>query len=85
MMKKLLALLIFSCIPFAATAQYTTPNTGVSWGMNDLVANAPSGVISLTDGIYTLSQNLTIAGTDTFTINENTVLHIDPNVSINIA
>lgn len=83
-MKKLLVLLILN-IAFPASAQYTTPNTGVSWGMDDLVTHAPPGVISLTGGIYTLSQNLTISATDTFTINQNTVLHIDPNVAINIA
>ncbi len=84
-MKKLLILLILNGMVFTAKAQYTTPNTGVNWGMNDLVSNAPSGVITLVDGIYTLSQNLTIAASDTFTINENTVLHVDPNVAINIA
>lgn len=84
MMKKLLFLLLLF-VAVAVKAQYTTPNTGVNWGLNDLIINAPAGVISLSDGVYTLSQNLTIAATDTFTINENAVIHIDPNVQINIA
>lgn len=83
-MKKLLSL-CFSFVAFTATAQYTTPNTGVNWGLNDLIVNAPTGVITLTDGVYTLSQNLTVAATDTLTINENTILHIDPNVQMTIA
>lgn len=84
MMKKLLLLACF-VLSLSGKAQYATPNTGVNWGLNDLIVNAPTGVISLTGGVYTLSQNLTIAAADTFTINESTVLHIDPNVAITIA
>lgn len=83
-MKKLL-LLACLLLTLSGKAQYTTPNTSVNWGLNDLIVNAPTGVISLSDGIYTLSQNLTIAATDTFTINESAELHVDPNVSITIA
>ncbi len=79
MMKKLL-LLVLTCIPFVNYAQFTTPGTGVNWGLDDLVINAPAGVITLQDGIYTLSQNLTIAANDTFSITENAELRIDSGV-----
>lgn len=84
MMKKLL-LLAFLLLALSGNAQYTTPNTGVNWGLDDLMANAPTGVISLADGVYTLSQNLTIATSDIFTINESAVLHIDAGVAITVA
>ncbi len=84
MMKKLL-LAAFVLLNIAAHAQYTTPNTNVNWGLDDLIVNAPAGVITLNEGIYTLSQNLTIAVSDTLTINENTNLRIDPDVEVTIA
>lgn len=84
MMKKLL-LLACLFLALSGNAQYTTPNTGVNWSLDDLIANAPTGVISFADGIYTLSQNLTIAAADTFTIDESVVLHIDANVQVTIA
>lgn len=84
MMKKLLSAVI-GLLYFTASAQYTTPNSNVNWGLDDLIINAPSGVIALNDGVYTLSQNLTIAVSDTLTINENAILRIDPNVEITIA
>ena len=84
MMKKLL-LAAFALLSYGANAQYTTPNTNVNWGLDDLIINAPAGVIALVDGNYVLSQNLTIAVSDTLTINENVTLRVDPNVEITIA
>lgn len=65
----------------AARAQYITPNTGVSWSLDDLVANS-SGALTLTGGIYTLSQNLTIAANDALVINTDATLHINANIEI---
>jgi parallel beta-helix repeat protein len=84
MMKKLL-FAAFALMAFSANAQYTTPNSNLNWGLDDLIINAPAGVISLSDGVYILSQNLTIAVSDTLTINENTTFYIDPDVEITIA
>jgi len=84
MMKKLLFLVI-SSLSFSGYSQFNTPGTGINWGLDDLVLNAPPGVIALTDGIYTLSQNLTIAAGDTFSITENAVLHIDADVQVDVA
>ena len=84
MTKKLLFLAVAFCT-LTTTAQYTTPNNNVNWRLDDLMLHAPAGVISLSDGVYTLSQNLTIAESDTFTIDENTLLDINPDVQITIA
>jgi len=83
-MKKLL-LLVLTCLPFVNHAQFTTPGTGVNWGLDDLVINVPAGVITLQDGIYTLSQNLTVATGDTFSITENAELRIDSGVLLTVA
>jgi len=84
-MKKILLLLLATILPIVGYSQYTTPGTGVNWGLNDILINAPAGVLSFSDGIYTLSQNLTIASADTFSITETTVLHIDANVQLEVA
>ncbi|GEP50479.1 hypothetical protein FNO01nite_11510 [Flavobacterium noncentrifugens] len=84
-MKKILLLLLVTMLPMAGHSQYTTPGTGVNWGLNDIIINAPAGILSFSDGIYTLSQNLTIAPGDTFSITENTVLHIDANIQLDVA
>lgn len=84
MMKKLL-LAALALLPAALFAQYTTPNTGIAWNLEDLTTNAPAGVLAFADGVYTLSQNLTIAANDTFVIAESATLHIAPNVEITIA
>jgi len=81
MMKRLLFLTLITAFAFSSHAQYTTPNTGITWNLTELVANAPQ-IISYSDGIYTLSQNLTIASTDSFVINENATIKIDPDVQI---
>ncbi|WP_296151610.1 T9SS type A sorting domain-containing protein [uncultured Flavobacterium sp.] len=83
MIKKLpLILIAFVC--FQAKAQFTTPNTGVIWGLDDLLTNAPSA-LSFSNGIYTLSQNLTIAQNDTFVIDENAEIHINADISFTVA
>lgn len=68
----------------AGFAQYTTPNTGVNWGLDELVANAPAAV-TLSGGIYTISQDITIAESDTFTIDESAVVHLNQGVLITVA
>lgn len=67
----------------AAKAQYTTPNTGVNWSLNDLVTNS-SGALTLSGGIYTLSQNLTVAPNDAIVINTDATVHINANIEITV-
>ncbi|WP_121374949.1 T9SS type A sorting domain-containing protein [Flavobacterium endophyticum] len=83
MKQKLFFMLFVIFSVTAAKAQFTTPNTGVSWSLDDLMANAPSAV-SLTGGIYTLSQNLTIAPTDSIIIDTDVTLHINADVQITV-
>src|SRR5690606_591362 len=66
-------------------SQYTTLGTGVNWTLLDIFDNPPAGVLTFETGIYTLTQSLTITVSDQLTIDENTTLHIDPNVQITIA
>ncbi len=80
MYKKIL-LLLFIC--FTAQAQYTTPNTGVSWSLDDLIANSPESV-SFTDGIYTINQDIIIADTDTLAIEDVAAIEIAPGVLITV-
>lgn len=83
MIKKVLTafMLLFTVAGFA---QYTTPNTGVTWGLDDLITNAPAAV-SFSGGTYTISQDITIAEADTFTIDESAVVHLNQGVLITVA
>ncbi|MGV3460942.1 MAG: T9SS type A sorting domain-containing protein [Flavobacterium sp.] len=85
MHKKLLALLFLLFAKTIAFAQYTTPGTGVNWTMADLVTNAPAAV-SFSGGIYTISQNITIAATDALRIEtDNTTVHVNAGVLITVS
>ena len=83
-MKKLHYFLPFFLCTLTGFAQYITPNTGVDWGLDELVANAPPGVISLSGDVYTISQNITVATADQLTIDENAEIRIEPDVQITI-
>lgn len=82
MKQKLLLLLLLFSFTYS-NAQYTTPNTGVTWNFDDLLANAPSA-ISFTGGIYTLSQNLTIAANDSLVIDNDATIHINADIQITV-
>jgi parallel beta-helix repeat protein len=81
MKQKLFFMLAVFLSMTAAKAQYTTPNTGVTWSLDDLVANS-SGALTLSAGIYTLSQNLTIAANDAIVINTDATLKINADIGI---
>ena len=83
MFKKLLVLLFFT-FTTVLQAQYTTPGTGVHWSLDDLIANAPEAV-SLSEGTYTISQDITVAINDTLAIETNVFVEIAPEVLITIA
>ncbi len=65
-------------------AQYTSPNTGVTWSLDDLVTNS-GGAVTFSGGIYTIAQDITIAETDTFSINESATVHLNQGVLITVA
>lgn len=79
--KLLLALTVISC--GFAHAQYTTPNTNVTWSLEDLAAAAPQ-TLSLENGVYVLSEDLIIAPTDKIQIDNAVTLHIAAGVEIQI-
>ncbi len=60
-MKKLF--LLFIIISSQIFAQYTTPNTGVNWNLDDLVTNS-GGVVTGTFPNYTINNNIIIAPND---------------------
>ncbi len=67
-MKKIFTLLgIVLTFAFTAKAQYTTPGTGINWGLNELVANSSGAVIQ--DGSnYRFTAGLYITAGDTISI-----------------
>ncbi|MBE2217873.1 MAG: T9SS type A sorting domain-containing protein [Ignavibacteria bacterium] len=78
-MKKILiaALVVFtSCI----YADYTTPNTSVSWNLNDLVTNS-AGAVTFSGGTYFVNSNLTIASSDTLKLLSNATVKLTQNVA----
>ena len=60
-MKKLILLLII--ISTKIFSQYTTPNTGVNWNLDDLVINS-GGVVTGTFPNYVINQKVTVSAND---------------------
>jgi parallel beta-helix repeat protein len=68
-------LLIFTEKPVLA-ADYNSPNTGVTWIMDDLVNNS-SGVVTGGSGIYYVHDNITIFPSDRLIIKPGEVIKFD--------
>lgn len=65
-------------------AQYSTPNTGVEWTLDDIAAASPETVT--VDGFeYTLHENLLIETNDALLLNDNIRLKIAPDVEIEVS
>ncbi|MDN3724474.1 T9SS type A sorting domain-containing protein [Aequorivita sp. SDUM287046] len=62
---------------------YTTPNTGVTWTLDDIAAVSPS-TITISGNEYTLWGNLTISENDTLEIGSNLTLSIDADLLITV-
>ena len=60
-MKKLFLLLLI--VSSQIFAQYTTPNTGVNWNLDDLVTNS-GGVVTGTFPNYSITNKITISAND---------------------
>lgn len=84
-MKQLLLNFIATICVFAmVSAQgYTTPDTGSTFTLNDLVAASPT-TISVSGSTYTLTDDLTISATDTFLIDTNATLEIGADILITV-
>ncbi|MFZ1279514.1 MAG: T9SS type A sorting domain-containing protein [Ignavibacteriaceae bacterium] len=66
-------LLVMILISAQAFAQYTTPNTGVNWNLDDLVNNS-AGVVTGTFPSYSISNKITISANDRVYINPGTTV-----------
>lgn len=84
MKKLLLNFLITIGIVGTMSAQgYVTPDTGVTYSLDDLVAASPA-TISVSGTTYTLVDDLTISATDTFLIDTDVTLEIGADKRITI-
>ncbi len=66
---------------FNSKAQFTTPNTGQTYDLDDLVT-ASSGVITFDTGFYAFHNDVTISINDTFIIDSTTKILMAPGVLI---
>lgn len=62
---------------------YTTPDTGMSYTLDDLVTASPT-TISVTGTTYTLVEDLTISSTDSFLIDSDVTLEIGADIRITV-
>ncbi|MCX7549412.1 T9SS type A sorting domain-containing protein [Xanthomarina sp. F2636L] len=84
-MKQLLLNFIATiCVVATVSAQgYTTPDTGMTYSLDDLVAASPT-TISVSGTTYTLVDDLTISETDIFQIQSDVTLEIGADIRITI-
>lgn len=64
-------------------AQYTTPNTGVNWTLDDIAAASPS-TVTVDGNEYTLHEDLTVAANDSLLLNTVLTLKVAPGVEIGV-
>lgn len=77
-MKKLIILFLFlviSNLSYSQSGNYTTPNTGVKWTLDSLVAHS-NGTVTDSNGIYLINDSLYISSTDTISITQNCVIKV---------
>ncbi|MGO3181219.1 MAG: T9SS type A sorting domain-containing protein [Aequorivita sp.] len=74
---------VFFAIAISFAQDYTTPNTGVTWTLDDIAAASPTTItVSGTD--YSLLENLIIAENDTVIIDSDLTLSIDADLRITV-
>ena len=77
MKKFILLFIIYSSQIFA---QYTTPNTGVNWNLDDLVTNS-GGVVTGAFPNYAISNKITVSANDRIYINPGTTVMFSGSTS----
>lgn len=82
-MKFIATTLLFFLTTACVFAQYTTPNTGVDWTLDDIAAASPS-TVTVSGNNYTLHENLTVATNDILRIDNNLTLLIEQDVRVTI-
>lgn len=83
-MKKITTLVLMFFASAAVFAQYSTPGNGLSYTLNDLVAES-QGALTLDAGVYYLHEDLQITASDTLQILHDGSLLIDPTLLITVA
>ena len=65
--------ILFLVLSFQTFAQYTTPNTGVNWNLNDLVTNS-GGVVTGVFPNYSINNKITVAANDQVNITAGSII-----------
>lgn len=81
-MKRNLLFIWLFCV--FAQAQYTTPNNGQSFDLDQLAQIENSGVSLIESGLYNLSQDLIIAANDTLLINDELIWQINSDILVTV-
>lgn len=84
-MKRITLTLLIALFVFASSnsQDFTTPNTGVSWTLDDIALASPS-TVTVSGTNYSLLENLIVAENDTLLINSDLTLSIDAGLRITI-
>ena len=82
-MKNLILALIIAFTAIGLKAQYTTPGTGVTWDMNDLVTNSGGAAINYEDG-YLIESDINISLNDTIRLLSNEVIYFSEATLIKV-
>ncbi|MGB3342692.1 MAG: T9SS type A sorting domain-containing protein [Aequorivita sp.] len=84
MKKSLLSIFLFLAAFQLISAQtFTTPNTGVTWTLDDIAAASPT-TITVSGDTYTLWENLIVSENDTVLFNKELTLAIDADLLITV-
>lgn len=70
-------------VAHSINAQYSTPNTGVNWTLDDIATASPT-TITVNGNEYTLHQDLTIEENDSLVLNTELILKIDAGVEVGV-
>ena len=82
MIMKKLIFAVFFLLSAYAYADYSTPGTGVSWNLDNLVANS-GGAVTFSSGMYFINDNLIITSPDTIKILNNSTVKLAYNIVFN--
>ncbi len=70
-------------VPLLGAVPYSTPDTGVMWNMDDLVANS-GGTVTGGGGTYVITDHVYISPIDTLTIQSGDTIKFDSGVNLTI-
>ncbi|HRP92395.1 MAG TPA: hypothetical protein PLH53_05840, partial [Ignavibacteriaceae bacterium] len=72
--------ILFTIFSIQIFAQYTTPDTGVNWNLDDLVTNS-GGVVAGAFPNYTITNKINISASDRVYINPGTTVLFSSSTS----